>query len=119
MRISENTLINLKAFLVVLACLYIISGGFYNRLMEPGEYVYWRGRWYVISPEIDEQTTRESLLAFFCHVTTFTGLALMAYSEKRGRLTANRLMILGLGLLIAGLICSYILLEMKRIPWYQ
>lgn len=119
MRISENTLINLKAVFIVFACLYIVGGGFYNRLMEPGEYAYWNGRWYAISPDMDEQTTRESLQAFICHATTFTGLALMASSEKRRRLTANRLMILGLSLLLAGLIGSYILLEVKRIPWYQ
>ena len=119
MRLSEEALKNLKAALVVIACLYVISVGFYNRIMKPGEYAYWKGNWYAISPDIDEQTTRESFLAFLGHLTTFTGIFLMTNSRKRRRLTANRLMILGLGLLLAGLIGSYILIEVKRLPWYQ
>ncbi|MCW4014511.1 MAG: hypothetical protein NWF07_16195 [Candidatus Bathyarchaeota archaeon] len=119
MRLSEDALKNLKATLVVIACLYIISGGFYNRIMKPGEYAYWKGNWYTISPDMDEQTTRESFIAFICHLTTFTGIFLMTQSQKRRRLTANRLMILGLVLIIAGLIGSYSLIEVKRLPWYQ
>ena len=119
MRLSEEAQKNIKAVLVVLACLYIISGGFYNQIIRPGPYVKWREKWYMISPEIDEQSTRESFLAFLCHLTTYTGILLMTNSKKRSRLTANRLMILGLGLLLAGLIGAYTLIEVKRLPWYQ
>ena len=94
MRLTEDALKNFKATLVVIACLYIMSGGFYNRILKPGEYAYWKGNWYTISPDMDEQTTRESLQSFICNLTTFMGLALIVYSEKKRRITANRIIIL-------------------------
>ena len=120
MKISKETWRNLKAILIVIACFYVISGGFYNRLIKPGQFAYWQGNWYNVSPKMDEQTTSESLLVFICYATTFLGIYLMANSgsKKWGRLTANRLMLLGLGLLLAGWIGSYLLLEIKRLPWY-
>jgi hypothetical protein len=96
-----------------------MSGGFFNQITEPGPYDEWYGKWYMISPDMDEQTTRESLIAFLCHLTTFTGIYTVTYSRKKSRLTANRLLILGLVLLITGLIGSYTLIEVKRLPWYQ
>lgn len=119
MRLTPEALKNIKAILVVISCLYIISGGFYNQLMEPGQYDYWNGNWYSISPDNQKQTTGESLLAFACNTTAFLGIYIVSVSWKRNKLTANRLMILGIALLLSGIIGSYILLEMKRIPWYQ
>ena len=120
MKLTEENWRNLKALVAVLFCLYIMSGGFFNRLIKPTQFTLWRGEWYSISPETGEQTTRESLFAFICNATTFLGLYLMAASgsNKRDRLTSNRLMILGIGLILAGMFGSYILLELKRIPWY-
>jgi len=121
MKLSKETWRNLKAFLIVIACLYVMSGGFYNRLIKPGQFAYWQGNWYNVSPKMDEQTTSESLLAFFCYTLTFLGIFLMTNSgtSNRSRLTANRLMLLGLSLFLAGWIGSYLLLEFKRLPWYN
>ena len=121
MRLTEENKKTLKAVIVVIACLYVMSGGFYNRLIKPGPRVYWQGDWYTISPDMGEQTTPESLYAFICNATTVLGFFMMAASgnQKRNRLTSNRLMIIGLGLLLAGWIGSYVLLELKRLPWYQ
>ena len=121
MRLSKENWKTLKAVLVVIACLYVMSGGFYNRLIKPGQFAYWQGDWYNVSPKMDEQTTSESLLVFMCYATTFLGIFLMAKSgtSNRDRLTANRLMLFGLGLLLAGWIGSYLLVEMKRLPWYN
>jgi len=121
MKLSPETWKTIKATLIVTACLYVMSGGFYNRLIKPGQFAYWQGNWHKISPKMDEQTTSESLLAFICYSTTFLGIFLMAKSgrKQRNRLTANRLMLLGLGLLLAGWIGSYLLLELKRLPWYN
>ena len=120
-RFSKDNWKTLKAVLIVIACLYVMSGGFYNRLIKPGQFAYWQGNWYNISPKMDEQTTSESLLVFVCYATTFLGILLMASSgtSKKSRLTANRLMLLGLSLFLAGWIGSYLLLEMKRLPWYN
>ena len=121
MKISKETQKNLKAFLIIIACFYVMSGGFYNRLIKPGQFAYWRGNWYTINPDMQHQTTRESLLAFICYATTFLGLYLMTNSgiKNWNQLTANRLMLLGLGLLLTGWIGSYLLLEFKRLPWYN
>ncbi|TRO56502.1 hypothetical protein E2P71_01915 [Candidatus Bathyarchaeota archaeon] len=121
MRLSEDNLKNLKALVVVIFCLYVLSGGFYNRLVKPTQFAYWRGEYYTISPEMDKQTTGESTLAFICNLTTFLGIFTMASSgwKQRDRLTSNRLMIIGIGLVIAGMIGSYTLIELKRIPWYR
>ena len=121
MRLTEENKKTLKAVIVVIACLYVMSGGFYNRLIKPGQRAYWQGDWYTINPDMGEQTTPESLYAFICNATTVLGFFMMAASgnRKRNRLTSNRLMIIGLGLLLAGWIGSYVLLELKRLPWYQ
>ena len=121
MKLSGENWKSLKAVIIVVICLYVMSGGFYNVLIKPTQYTLWRGNWYTISPKMDEQTTRESFFAFICNATTFLGIYLMAVSgsKKRNRLTSNRLMILGMGLLLKGWFGSYMLLELKHLPWYS
>ena len=119
MRLTSETHQKIKQVFIILTCLYIMSGGFYNQIIEPGSIVVWNKKYYTISPDMNEQTNRESLLAFICNLTTYTGLITMYHSKGRTRLTANRLMILGIALLLAGLIGSYSLIEAKKLPWYQ
>ena len=106
----------LLQFLLVLGCLYIMSGGFYNQIIKPTQYVLWRGNWYTIHPDMGDQTTLESTYAFFCNVTTFLGLWIVHLSStgKRSRLTSDRLMLIGIGLMVIGISGSYYLVEMKR-----
>lgn len=103
-------------FLLVLGCLYTMSGGFYNRIKEPTDYVYYEGHWYNIHPDPRDQSTRESLYAFMCNTTTFLGVWVAYHGAVHGRsrLTADRLLLLGLGLMLAGVCGSYYLVEMKR-----
>jgi len=106
----------LLQFLLVLGCLYVMSGGFYNLIIKPTQYVHWRGNWYTIHPDMGYQTTLESTYAFFCNVTTFLGLWTVHFSTtgKRSRLTSDRLMLIGIGLMVVGVSGSYYLVEMKR-----
>ena len=93
-----------------------MSGGFYNLIIKPTQYVHWRGNWYTIHPDMGYQTTLESTYAFFCNVTTFLGLWTVHFSTtgKRSRLTSDRLMLIGIGLMVVGVSGSYYLVEMKR-----
>ncbi len=95
-----------------------MSGGFYNILVKPGQFAFWRGDWYMVHPDFSQQTTRESMYVFLCNTSTFLGLYVIhrGSDPKRSRVSANRLLLLGIGLTFAGMSLSYYLLEMKRTP---
>ena len=101
--------------LLIVGCLYIMSGGFYNQIIKPTQYVYVRGNWYTIHPDFSDQTTRESFLAFMCNISTLVGLWVISLiGNNRTRLTSDRMMLLGILFISIGLCGSYYLLEMKR-----
>lgn len=116
MKINTNHLKTISGLSVVLFCLIVFSGGFYNKIMKPGPYVVRHGRVYAIDPEMSGQTNREAQNAFLCNASMTLGVFLVAFSGKRlqNPVQAYRILMIGILLMGFGLIGSYYLLEMKR-----
>lgn len=115
MKIKPRIVKNIFGLVMIIFSLSVFSGGFFNKLMEPGPYVQRYGRIYSIDPQLDGQTNSEAPRALLCNITTTIGVFLVAFSGKRRDPTqAYRILILGLALTGFGLIGSYYLVEMKR-----
>lgn len=101
---------------VIIFCLIVFSGGFFNKLVEPGPYVQVSRRIYAIDPRMDMQTSREAPRAFLCYSSAMLGVFIMAYSGKRldNPVQAYRILLIGVLLLGMGMIGGYYLIEMKR-----
>ena len=112
--IREN-IRNLFGIITIVLCLYVLSGGFFNGIVKPGNIVEWYGRFYIIDPDISGQTNTESAKAFLCNAATTLGVFVIARNNKsRSPEVTYRVLLLGIALIGFGLIASYYLLEMKR-----
>lgn len=100
---------------IILFSLTVISGGFYNKLEEPGPYVERYGRIYSIDPWMGEQVSTEAPRALICNACTTVGVFLMAYAGRRDNpVLGYRILMVGFALVALGLMGSYYHLEMKR-----
>ena len=107
---------NAVAWGAVVFGLFILSGGVYNILENPPIYIPYGDRYLTLHPYLSEQTVYESIFVFICNAAAFLGLwmshrsAQVAYDRSK----ANRWLMLGIGLTLAGLSGNYLIIEMKR-----
>jgi len=106
----------LLACSVILFCLFVLSGGIYNILETPPPYLPYGDRYLTLDPRLSEQTVYESIFIFLSNAAAFLGLWIsyrstqVAYDRSR----ANRYLVLGIALTLAGIIGSYLIFDMKR-----
>jgi hypothetical protein len=104
------------AWVAVLFCLFVISGGFYNILENPPPYIPYYDRVLTLHPYMSDQTVYESIFVFLTNAAMFFGLWLsyrstqIAYDREK----ANRRLLLGIGFTMAGLFGNHLIYEMKK-----
>lgn len=107
---------NAVAWGAVIFSLFVLSGGVYNILENPPIYIPYGDRYLTLHPYLSEQTVYESIFVFICNSAALIGLwmshrsAQVAYDRSK----ANRWLMLGIGLTLAGLSGTYLIIEMKR-----
>jgi len=104
------------AWAIVLFCLFVISGGFYNILENPPPYIPYYDRILTLHPYISDQTVYESIFVFLTNAAMFTGLWLSYRSTQIAydRDKANSRLLIGIGFAAAGLFGNYLIYEMKK-----
>ena len=104
------------AWVTVLFCLFVMSGGFYNILEKPPPYWPYDGRVLTLDPRLSEQTVYESIFVFLSNSSMFFGLWLSYRSTQVAydRDKANRRLVLGIVFAAAGLLGNYLIYEMKK-----
>jgi len=107
---------SLLAWGVVLFCLFVLSGGIYNILENPPSFLPYGNKILTLDPRSSEQTIYESLFIFLSNAAAFMGLVISYRSTQVAydRSKANRYLVLGIALTLAGIIGNYIILELKR-----
>jgi len=111
-KIPQNAL----AWGIVIFSLFVLSGGLYNILENPPIYIPYGSRYLTLHPYLSEQTVYESIFVFLSNAAVFIGLWLsyrstqVAYDKSK----ANRWLVLGIGLTLAGISGSYLIIEMKK-----
>jgi len=100
---------------VVVFCLFILSGGIYNILESPLAFIPYGERYLTLHPYLSDQTVYESIFVFLCNSAVFIGLWLSYRSTQVAydRSKANRYLLLGIGLTLAGISGSYLIIQMK------
>ena len=104
------------AWAIVLFCLFVISGGFYNILENPPPYIPYYDRILTLHPYLSDQTVYESIFVFLTNAAMFIGLWIsyrstqIAYDREK----ANRRLLIGIGFAIVGLFGNYLIYEMKK-----
>lgn len=103
------------AFLVVVFCIFIMGGGFYNLLKNPPSTIALGGGFSSLHPYPSEQTSTEAWV-----VMMLNGLAVLGfYSAHRStrilydRGSANRWLVGGIFLILVGFWGQYLLLRVK------
>jgi hypothetical protein len=104
------------AWAIVLFCLFVISGGFYNILENPPPYIPYYDRILTLHPYISDQTVYESIFVFLTNAAMFTGLWLSYRSTQIAydRDKANSRLLIGIGFAAVGLLGNYLIYEMKK-----
>jgi len=104
------------AWVTVLFCLFVMSGGFYNILEKPPPYWPYDGRVLTLDPRLSEQTVYEGIFVFLSNSSMFFGLWLSYRSTQVAydRDKANRRLVLGIVFAAAGLLGNYLIYEMKK-----
>jgi hypothetical protein len=104
------------AWAIVLFCLFVISGGFYNILENPPPYIPYYDRILTLHPYMSDQTVYESIFVFLTNAAMFTGLWLSYRSTQIAydRDKANSRLLIGIGFAAAGLLGNYLIYEMKK-----
>jgi hypothetical protein len=99
----------------VIFSLFVLSGGVYNILESPPTYIPYGSRYLTLHPYMSEQTVYESIFVFMCNTAAFLGLWMSHRSTQIAydRSKANRWLMLGMGLTIAGISGIYLIIEMK------
>jgi len=107
---------NAVAWGAVIFSLFVLSGGVYNVLENPPIYIPYGSRYLTVHPYMSEQTVYESIFVFMCNAAAFAGLWLSHRSTQVAydRSKANRWLMLGMGLTVAGISGIYLIIEMKR-----
>jgi hypothetical protein len=100
----------------IIFSLFVLSGGIYNILESPPAYIPYGSRYLTLHPYMSEQTVYESIFVFMCNAAAFLGLWMSHRSTQVAydRSKANRWLMLGVGLTIAGISGIYLIIEMKR-----
>ncbi len=107
---------NAVAWGAIIFSLFVLSGGIYNILESPPAYIPYGSRYLTLHPYMSEQTVYESIFVFMCNAAAFLGLWMSHRSTQVAydRSKANRWLMLGVGLTIAGISGIYLIIEMKR-----
>jgi hypothetical protein len=107
---------NLVAWGAVLFSLFVLSGGIYNLLESPLPFIPYGNRYLTLHPYFSDQTVYESVFVFLSNIAVFMGLWLSYRSTQVAydRTKANRYLLLGIGLTLAGISGNYLLIEMKK-----
>ena len=102
---------------VVAFCIFIVAGGIYNILENPPTLIPGPGgRWITLHPYATDQTLYESVFVMITYTMMFAGM-LLAYRSTKvayNRRRANYLLIIGIGLVLAGYSGNWLILFMKR-----
>jgi len=107
---------NLIVWSVVIFSLFILSGGIYNILESPPPFIPYGNKYLTLHPYLSDQTVYESIFVFLSNAAVFLGLYIsyrstqVAYDKSK----ANRYLLLGIGLTLAGISGSYLIIEMKK-----
>lgn len=107
---------NLIVWGVVIFSLFILSGGIYNILESPPPFIPYGNKYLTLHPYLSDQTVYESIFVFLSNAAVFLGLYIsyrstqVAYDKSK----ANRYLLLGIGLTLAGISGSYLIIEMKK-----
>ncbi|MCW4050573.1 MAG: hypothetical protein NWE89_12650 [Candidatus Bathyarchaeota archaeon] len=101
---------------VVLFCLFIVSGGFYNILEKPPAVLPVGNTFITLHPYFTDQTVYESVFVFLTNGAAFIGLWLsykatqVVYDKDK----ANRYLVFGIGFALLGVSGLYLIINMKR-----
>jgi hypothetical protein len=107
---------NLLTWGVVIFCLFVLSGGIYNILESPPSFIPYGDRYLTLHPYLSMQTVYESIFVFVCNAAVFLGLWVSYRSTQVAydRSKANRYLLIGIGLTLAGISGTYLIIEMKK-----
>jgi len=94
----------------------VLSGGIYNVLESPPPFLPYGSRYLMVDPRFSEQTVYESIFIFLSNAVAFLGLWISYRSTQVAydRSKANRYLVLGIILTLAGIMGSYLMIELKR-----
>ena len=101
---------------VVLFCVFIIGGGFYNLLENPPIAIPLQNGYSSLHPYLSDQTVTEGYVIMLTNLFMVTGFWLtykssqVAYDKNK----ANRYLLFGIILIIVGLSGNYAILRIKR-----
>ena len=97
-------------------CLFVLSGGIYNLLESPPPFLPYGNRYLMVDPRFDRQTLYESIFIFLSNAAAFLGLWISHRSTQVAydRSKANKYLIIGIVLTLAGIMGSYLMIELKR-----
>lgn len=110
-----ETLANYSVVIVVLFTIFIIGGGVYDIIENPGAVVQTSTGVSSIHPYFGEQTINESLVSMFLYGCGFLGILLVYRSTKimYDKQKANLQIMIGMGLAMVGVAGAYVLLSLK------
>jgi len=107
---------NLLTWSIVIFSLFVLSGGIYNILESPPPFIPYGNRYLTLHPYLSDQTVYESIFVFLSNAAVFLGLWISYRSTQVAydRSKANRYLLFGIGLTLAGISGSYLIIEMKK-----
>ena len=94
----------------------MLSGGIYNVLESPPPFLPYGNKYLMFDPRFSDQTVYESVFIFLSNAAAFLGLWISYHSTQvtYDRSKANRYLVLGIVLTLAGIMGSYLIIELKR-----
>jgi hypothetical protein len=102
---------------LVAFCIFVVAGGIYDILENPPTILPGPGGdWMTLHPYGSDQTLYESIFVMMTYTSMFSGLLLayrsskVAYDKRR----ANFMLIIGVGLVMAGFAGNWIIIFLKR-----
>lgn len=101
---------------VVVFCVFIIGGGFYNLLENPPIAIPLQNGYSSLHPYMSDQTVTEGYVVMLTNLFMVIGFYLTYTSSQVAydREKANRYLMLGIVLIFVGLSGNYVILNIKR-----
>ncbi len=101
---------------IVLFCVFIIGGGFYNLLENPPIAIPLQNGVSSLHPYMSDQTVTEGYVIMLTNLFMVTGFWLTYKSSQvtYDKTKADRYLMLGIILIIVGLAGNYVILNIKR-----
>ncbi len=101
---------------VVLFCIFILGGGFYNILENPPSIIPLQNGYSSLHPYFTSQTATEGYVVMITNLFIFVGFWMIYKSSQVAydRTGANRWLMAGIVAVFAGLASNYALIQIKQ-----